>query len=261
MLSPQALLRGIVSRILPSANPDAPQNDVPQRFGRYGEGYVLSVIRKQHLLADEGSYFLVNNNSQTGILSTPATGFVATTPALIVVNTDQPTNPNYRRVYLDFLNLVTTVVGSAASGLVNLQAALVIDTGNRYSSGGTNITANIVSPNGDLTPKSVAQVYFGALTATAATLSARQLSPLRVIRPAVSATVLDVVGETKWFNFGAVEGMLNGSITIANANFIPVPMPAVILGPNQSALLYLWQNVGGTNIAATYAPELGYWER
>lgn len=260
MLSPSALIRGLVARYLPPANPDNLQVDVPARFGRYGESYALSLVRKQHLLADEGSYFLTNNNAQSGILSTPATGFVATTPAAIIYNTDSPTAPNYKRIYLDFLNLVTTVVGSAASGLVNLQAALYLDTGNRYSSGGTEITANIVSPNYDISPKSIARVWFGALTATAAS-AARALSPLRVVRPAVSGTVLDVVGETKWFNFGAVEGMLNGSITIANANFIPVPLPPVIIGPGQSALLYLWQNVGATNVAATYAPELGFWER
>lgn len=261
MLSPAALMRGIVGRQLPAGNLDISQADISQRLGRYGEGYALSMVRKQHLLADEGSYFIANNNAQAGILSSPATGFVATTPALIVANIDSPTNPVAKRVYLDFLNLVTTVVGSAASGLVNLQAALYLDTGNRYSSGGSEITANIVSPNMDLTPKSIAKVYFGALTASAASLSARAISPLRVIRPAVSATVLDVVGETKLFNFGPVENMLNGSITIANANNIPVPMPPIIIGPNQSALLYLWQNVGATPVAATYAPELAWWER
>lgn len=261
MLSPQALMRALVSRNLPSVNADSPNVDVALRAGRYGEQYALSIIRKQHLLADEGAYFMANNNSQTGILSSAATGFVATTPALVIANVDSPTSSSYKRIYLDFLNLVTTVVGSAASGLVNLQAALYLDTGNRYSSGGTEITANIVSPNMDLTPKSIAKVYFGAITAAAATLSARAISPLRVVRPAVSGTVMDVVGETKLFNFGGVEAMLNGSITIANANFIPVPMPPVIIGPGQSALLYLWQNVGATNVAATYAPELAWWER
>jgi hypothetical protein len=175
-------------------------------------------------------------------------------------NNDAPTNPGYKRIYLDYLNLVTTVVGSAASGLVNLQAALYTDVGNRYVSGGTVLTGNITNPNMDLPVSSIASVYFGALTASAATGAVRAISPLRVIRPVVSATVLDVVGETKLFNFGGVEAMLNGSITIANANFIPVPMPPVILGPNQCALLYLWQNVGATNVAATYAPELAHWE-
>lgn len=261
MLSPQALVRGLVSRLLPLANPDSQNLDISLRLARYGEQYTQPLIRKTHGLNDEGSYFIVSNANQTGILSTPATGFVATTPALIVANIDSVANPNAKSVNLDFLNLVTTVVGSAASGLINLQGALYLDNGNRYVSGGSEITANIVSPNMNLTPRSIAKIYFGVLTASAATLSARAICPLRVIRPVVSATVLDVVGETKFFNFGGVEGSLNGSITIANANFITVPMPCVSIGPGQSALLYLWQNVGGSNVAATYAPELAFWER
>jgi len=259
MLAPSALMRGIVSRILPAANPDSPQVDAPTRFGRYGENYILSMVRKQHVLADEGSYFVANTGSATGQISSPATGFVATTPALVVFNSDTLTNPNYKRVYLDFLKLVTTVVGSAASGLVNLQAALYIDNINRYTSGGLQLTA--ASPNMDLSPQPVAKVYFGAITAPAASSAVRVLDGLSVVRTAVSGTVMDVIGEQKLFNFGAVEGNMNGSITIANANNIPVAMPPVILGPQMSALLYLWQNVGGTNVAATYAPNLGWWER
>jgi hypothetical protein len=247
------------SRALPQRVNDT--EAVPMRGSVYGEQVMIPVIRKQHGLLDEGSYFVTNNASQTGILSTPATGFVATTPACVIYNKDSPSNPAAKRINLDYINLVTTVVGSAASGLVNLQGALYLDTGDRYSSGGTDITANIVQPSMDTSFGSIAKVRFGAITATAATGSVRAVCPLRVIRPVVSATVLDVVGETKWFNFGGVEGALNGSITVANANFITVPMPAVSLGPNQSLLLYLWQNVGGTNVAATYAPEVGWWER
>jgi hypothetical protein len=253
-------IRNVIARVLPPPEAEAARN-LPTRVGRYREPYVLTPIRKQHLLADEGSYFVTNNASQTGILSNAAVAWVATTPACVVYNTE--TNPAGKRIYLDFINLVTTVVGSAASGLVNLQAALYLDTGNRYSANGSEITANTVSPNMD-GPKgaaSVAKAYFGAITATAATANVRAVCPLRVVRPAVSGTVLDVVGETKWLNFGGVEGALNGSITVANANFITVPMPPVIIGPNQSALLYLWANNGSVNVAATYAPEIGWWER
>lgn len=256
----EAFLKGWVSRALPQRESDNDPGIV--RVTPYGDVSTVGAVRKQHVLVDEGSYFIASNGSQTGILSTPATGFVATTPAAIIFNTDSPSNSNSKRICLDYMNLVTTVVGSAASGLVNVQAALYLDTGNRYSSGGTEITSTIVNPNMDVAARaSVAKAYFGALTAAAATGSVRAVCPLRVIRPVVSATVVDVVGETKWFNFGGVEGALNGSITIANANFITVPMPAIVIGPGQCALIYLWQNVGGTNVAATYAPEIGWWER
>lgn len=256
----RAQMQGWVSRLLPQAETDNDSGNV--RVGRYGDVWTIGAVRKQHALADEGSYFVTNSGSQTGILSSPATGFVATTPACIIANTDSAANSNAKRIHLDFMNLVTTVVGSAASGLVNLQAALYLDNSNRYASGGTNISSFIVNPNMDVAARaSVAQVYFGALTAAAASGNVRAVCPLRVIRPAVSGTVLDVVGETKWFNFGGVEGSLNGSITIANANFITVPMPPIIIGPGQCALIYLWQNVGATPVAATYAPEFGWWER
>jgi hypothetical protein len=248
-----------VSRALPQTANEGDQAEM--RASRYGEQSVIALLRKQHALVGEGSYFVCNGGGQTGILASPATGWVATTPALVVYNTDRPSNPAARSIFLDYVNLVTTVVGSAASGLVNLQAALYLDTGNRYVSGGTEITANIVNPSMYFPVRnSVMRAWFGAITAAAA-VAPRPVCPLRVIRPAVSGTVLDVVGETKWFNFGGVEGCLNGSITIANANFITVPMPAVEVAPDTCALLYLWQNVGGTNVAATYAPEIGEWER
>jgi hypothetical protein len=260
MLSPQALMKGLVGRLLGVPMQDGAESERAVRMGRFGEQYVRSLVRKQHLLADQGSYFIASNGNQTGILSTPATGFVATTPALIIYNSSRPASARAKWIYLDYMNLVTTVVGSAASGLVNLQGGLYLDSSNRYASGGNEITSSIVNANMDIDPRSsAARVYFGALTAAAA-IQARALCPLRIIRPAVSGTVLDVVGETKWFNFGGVEGALNGSITIANANFITVPLPPVIIGPDECALIYLWQNVGATNVAATYAPEIGYWE-
>lgn len=222
----------------------------------------MEALRKQHSLARAGSYFIApGNGNQTGILGSAAVGYVATTPILVVYNGNLG-GPNKKNLYLDYLNLVTTVVGSAASGLVNLQGAVYLDAGNRYSSGGTDISANIVNPNMGITAdtRSGAKVYFGAITAAAASGDVRAVCPLRILRPAVSGTVLDVVGETKLFNFGGVEAMLNGSLTAANANFIPVPLPPIVIGPGRCALLYLWQNNGATNVAATYAMELGYWE-
>lgn len=257
----EVITRGRVSRTLPQRHIDGARDGEPIRTGCYDEQYMLPMVRKQHLLADEGSYFVANSGSQTGILSSAATGFVATTPGCIVYNTDAPTNTAAKRIYLDFLKLVTTVVGSAASGLVRVEGAVYIDTGNRYSSGGTEITANIVNPNMDVAKSlSVARVWFGALTATAAA-AARAIDPYFIFRATVSGTVADVVGEQKVLNFGGVEAMINGSITVANANNIPVPLPPVIIGPNQSALIYLWQAVGATNVAATYAPTVAWWER
>lgn len=254
----KAFMQGIVSRILPSAFQDDRDDLRPLRIWRYGEMTTISRIRKTHVLNDEGTYF-VCNNAQTGVASPTGTTFAATTALLNIYNSDSVSSPNAKRVHLDYAALITTAAGSFASGGVNLQIVLTIDSGDRYSSGGSDLTANIVSPNMDLTPKSVAKVRFGALTLTSATSSARTICGLRILRPTVSATVADVVGEQKLLNFGGVEQMLNGSITVANANNIPLSMPCISIGPGQSANVHFIMN-GTTPGAASYAPEIAWWE-
>jgi hypothetical protein len=211
-------------------------------------------MSKQHDLVNSGSYYIASAGSQTGILASPAVGYVATTPTLLVFNESSD-----KRVNLDYLCLVTTVVGSAASGLVVMEAALAIDVGNRYTSGGTEITSYTVGSKLGTPNRGSARVFFGAITATA-TGQQRILCPLRIVRPAVSGTVADVIYETKYFNFGGVEGMSQTVISVALNYVVTVQMPAVSIGPGESALFYLWQLVGATPVAATYVPELGWWE-
>jgi hypothetical protein len=107
--------------------------------------------------ADEGCYF-VTNNAQTGIAMTTTVAFSATAPFLIIQNTAAAGG---KKIYLDYLDLVTTAAGSAASGLTLIQAAVYLDSILRYSSGGTNLTANIASPNMALSPTSVRRCLCG----------------------------------------------------------------------------------------------------
>lgn len=257
MPSPSAVFRSFVQRALASILPDNPNVDTAIRLASYGELYNQPLIRKVHNLVDEGSYFVANNN-QAGIAGPAVASFGATTPLLIVTN-NYPASSNLR-VYLDYLALVTTAAGSWASAGVNEQLVLVVDSANRYSSGGNTLTPNNPNPGAASSTAPKVGVYFGTPTASAAGSSAATISGLRILRPAVSATVPDVVGELKVLNFGGVEAMLNGSITIANANMISHPMPPVVLPPGASALLYFILN-GTTPGAVSFAPELGLFVR
>jgi len=257
MLSPQALLRGLVQRALPGAiNPDTPNIDVAFRLASYGELYNQPLVRKAHNLADEGSYY-TTNNAQTGIASAYNTAFTATAPFLLVYNG----NTAGQRVYLDYLALVAIAAGACTTTAGYIAGALVVDTGNRYSSGGTNLTANIVNPNYAATTTTPAgvSVYAGAITATAAS-AARTIVGVRNLRPNVSTTVINVVGDMNLINFGSVEGA-TGTIVIANANIMPQAFPPVVVPPQSSALFYLTYPVMSAPSAATFAPELGFWVR
>src|SRR6266853_934272 len=181
MLSPQALIRGLVSRALPSLNPDGANNDVALRLDPYGGAYTQPLVRKTHNLADEGSYF-VTNNAQTAIVPTYATAFSATTPFITIYNNST------LRAYLDYLALVNVVAGTCSTAIGYTALAIAVDTGNRYSSGGTNLTANIVNCGASAIGNPGLTIFCGAITATAA-VAARNIVGVRNIRPGVSTAL------------------------------------------------------------------------
>ena len=255
-LSPQALLKGLVQRTLPSLNSDSTNTDVSLRQATYGEIYNQPLVRKAHNLSDEGSYF-VANNAQTAIVPSYLTAYTATSPFITIFNNN--TNPAYR-VYLDYINLVAAVAGTFASGGVQTAAAVVIDQGNRFTSGGTPLTPQ--STNMALaasTPNVV--VNCGAIVATAASGSVRTIVGQRNIRPANSATVIGNIGDQLQLNFGSVEGNVNGSMVVTNPSFVPQSVPPIVIGPQQTALVYIWYPGATTPAAATYLPEIGFWVR
>src|SRR4051812_25515395 len=90
-------------RALPTPVPDGIQQQL-LRGGRYREQYVLSAIRKQYLLGDEGTYF-VANNSGTGVATVAApTAFSDTAPMFTLHNTSGSGDQNVaRRVYIDWI--------------------------------------------------------------------------------------------------------------------------------------------------------------
>jgi hypothetical protein len=258
-LSSQGLIRALVAKGLPPPNFDGFNNDVALRLWTYGELVTMPLVRKAHSLAVEGTYYVVNN-AQTGIVPTYGTGLVATSPFIVIQNQTLPAlNQN---LYLDYIALTSIAAGACTTAVGYTAASVVIDNILRYTSGGTNLTGSIVSPNmGAGVNNSSATVYCGAIVAPAASGAARTVVGIRNVRPGVSTTVINVVGDNIVFNFGGVEAANAGSVTVANASLIPVPMPPVVIGPGQAALLYLWYPVLTAPSAATYAPEIGFWVR
>lgn len=251
-LSPQALVRGLVARALPTFNQDSSNSDVGLRLDSYGSQYTQPLVRKTHVLADEGSYFTVNN-AQTGIVPTYGTAFSATAPFITIYNNST------LRAYLDYAALVAIAAGAQTTTAGYTALAMAVDTGNRYSSGGTNLTANLVSAGASAIGNPGLTIFCGAITTTAA-IAARNIVGVRNLRPSVSTLVINVVGDMNLLTFGSVEGAV-GSITIANANIMPQALPPMIIGPNQTGLIYLWYPVMSAPSAATYAPEIGLWIR
>lgn len=249
----QSTIQGVVARAMSAIGwqPDGIQSQGDGlRIGRYGELYALSLVPDMGMLADEGSLFTVNN-AQTGVItSATVTAFSATNPFMIIYNKD--VQPNGKRIALDYAAFVVTVLGGA--GQTSVQCAVSIDTGNRYTSGGTEITGNIVNPNFDAGNTSIARVWAGNITATAATSNVRNVVGNRYLKGAV-----EVVADTYMLKFGGVDAPLLAGAA-GTAYTMVQNVPKVIVGPGESALIYLWFPTI-TTTGVTMLPEATWVER
>jgi hypothetical protein len=219
---------------------------VTQRADGYGSPIVNNLVQKNHLLAREGSY-LINQNPTIGtgvkLQGDTTTAWVATTPSILLVNTDP-----VRNLYVDYIKLLITIVGA---GLAQLQAAAILDIVNRYASSGTEVTANTVCPfTGVSNINTAVKVYYGA-TASAAT-AARQIGR------AVLRGAIPVVNDQYVLSFGggessAAASAIGGTGIIAQA----YPMGPAVVAPGGSFLLYLFAASMSTSPSCEY--EIGMW--
>src|SRR5438132_1803253 len=120
----EAFLKGWVSRMLPQAEQDNDPGIV--RLGRFGDVWTIGGVRKQHGLADEGSYFVANNGGTGAATSATPTSFVDTAPILAIYNQDSAGNQNSKRLHLDWIRLTQTAAGTAG---VNFRVQVKIGSG------------------------------------------------------------------------------------------------------------------------------------
>jgi len=265
MLSPQLLAKTLVSRILPAAQIDGPESERSLRGGRYGEAFVASIVRKSHVLADEGSYYTANN-LQTAITGQAVSAYDATKPSIVIFNSDSPSNPTAKRIYLDYIALVAggTAYSNATSNTVSL-CSIATDNVNRYSSGGTALTVQNVNQDAPTRP-SVGLAYAGAITTTTAN-ALRTLSGQRLFRLPVSATALSLANVDRWnINFGGVEQVIDLQTQIsatleATAVARSISFPPVVIGPGQSFLFNIATICNSSPVGGTLHYDLGWWER
>src|SRR6266436_890740 len=102
---------GVVARLLPAPLPDDQAVQVSGRRGRYAETSTRDIVPWRYAMADEGSYFTATNatlgtSSGLGALTTSYSDLKA---IFQMQNTDQPSNPAAKSIYLDYLRLMITV--------------------------------------------------------------------------------------------------------------------------------------------------------
>jgi hypothetical protein len=195
------------------------------RCTTYGEPMTVSVYGSRTPdLAREGSRWVVTNVPGTAIVDPNASGFVTTTPCFLLANT----NPvGGRWIYPVRLKMTVTAAGTSST---NFDTQWYVDTGNRYTSGGTALTP--VNPNLNvLNTLTGAVVHFGAITATAANAQ-------RLIHACRERTVIKVIGDEYTWEFGHTTAASIGMPTDGTLQLTKTELVTPVALPPQSSLLF-----------------------
>lgn len=194
---------------------------------------VANLSSRDHQLADSGSlYVAINPTAGTGIVGPVSTTFDEAKALMTVYNGGS------LYIYPQTLQLYCTVIGTTGT---RQDYTHTLDTGNRYSSGGTALTK--ANTNMASSATSAAIITFGALVTTAASGSRRLLGNHQTREAAI-----EVVGDMVEFNFGGAQSQ-SGSRVATVADF-QRSLPAVVIGPAQTWTLHFWRasiTVGVTN--------------
>lgn len=241
---------GKTNLVLPTGVADGNQAQI--RTSRYGDIFGIVPLPEGIAGAGEGTYFKATNPTfGTGIAQSIQATWVATNAIAILRNTSaSATGPT---IYPSFIRLICTAAGSTTSS-GNL--GITIDNSNRYSSGGSSLTP--VNANMGSAVASVADVKFGAITATAASGSVRQVSRAQL---KTQASPCWTIGDEVIIVFGDPNGEggnLSGTTTLRMA--VPVGSVALPANANHSMIVHLW-NTANVTTAPSWEVEMGWWER
>ncbi len=227
------------------------------RYSAYGESVVEVITGKQQMLADEGSYFLTRTPTVgTGVASiTAPTAYVATSPYIIVSNSNQVGGKN---IWMDYIKLNLLTAGTSST---NLQYATALDSIARYSSGGSGGSGTGLASilQGPLPNNSGSQYGSGALVYAGALVAVAAGTQNRILQNGFLRSAIAVVNDQYYFNFAGDDqvdqGLISGAAIVQRA----IPHSPVCIAPGGSFLFHLF---GASMAAATTCEvEVGHVER
>jgi hypothetical protein len=226
------------------------RTNLSNRVNPFGDQTVQPMGKDAYGFADEGSYFVARNPTiGTGIAGIAAATTASDLETLLYIR-NGASAADGTRIYLDYLRLVPTAAGTNGTTTVFYSW---IDSGERYTSGGSTITP--VNCNQDSGTTTNAAVRFGALVTTAASSAKRTVGG-----GALRLGVIKVIGDIYQFDFGGYRQDLPPTVTSGTAQiFFPWRHAPVVLGPGQCFGLEVF--AASQSVAASFEFELGYFER
>lgn len=230
---------GIVARLRAALSVVADGTNQIFRTNQLGEQ--ISAPSGAIAFAIEGSTFVTSTptpGTAVALGVAAATAFSATAPAILIRNTDSVGGKDLivRRLRLTSVGVNTTAT--------SLECAVVVDSINRYVSGGAARTP--VNTRADSAVATISQFWDAsvAIVASAATASSRYIGRMKL------RTGVNVAGDCYSLAFGSEPTTETGALSGTVASLFALSMPALVIPPQGSALIYLWSPA--QTVAPTY---------
>jgi hypothetical protein len=239
-----SLLGLYTAQARPSVTADG--NNVKGRAGQYGDLFTIPILNPLQSCAAEGSYFKACNTTPgTGIAQSIITSYTATSPILTLYN------GGTKQIIPDYIRLINSVAGATTT---SSDLVIATDEINRFSSGGTLLTANNVLSGSSIA--SAAVIYFGAITALTASI------PKIVGRAKlkVAAAPCWIIYDQVIMTFGQAPMAAVTNRTATTATDIPTSLGPVVINPGHSLVVYIYNTANATT-APSWEIEMGYVER
>ena len=234
---------------LPTFTADSTAVVTPSRADNYGAAIVNALTGKEFGAVAEGTYFsAITPTPGTGVIGHAAPTTFDETKAYIYIYNAAAAGSNVT-IYPQFLQLHDTAV---SVGDARMQFTVTIDSSNRYSSGGSNLTVN--NCNGRSTIATVGTTAkVGAAVLAAATGSRRILGNINF------RGTIDVVEDVYEIVFGGIGGGTGtgsrvATVMDASRTFVPVAIP-----PGWGMAIHQW--AGSQSTGPTFEVIFGWIER
>lgn len=236
----------MIATALPSRTPDSSAIATPTRADNYSSAIVLPLGSKETFLAGEGTYF-------TGITPTPGTGVIGHAAPTTFDQTKAYiylfNNSSTVSLYPQFLQLHNTAV---SVGDTRVQFTLVLDSTNRFASGGSNLTVNNTNmPSAIATQATTAKI--GAVVLATNTAASRTIGNI------VFRGTIDVVEDVYEIVFAGVGGGSTTGSRVATVGDFSRTFAPICVGPQQGLAIHQWAT--GQSTGPTYEAIMGWVER
>lgn len=238
----------VVSRRRPTPVTDGLNGASNDRRSPYGDAVAYQTER--NALADEGSYYTVNNPTiDTTVAYGIITTYVATTPMFLIANT-APVGG--RSIFLDFIKLRVTVAPASAT---NWKYVVDVDSSQRLSTaptGGANRTVNNVNPS---LPNDFEGQVWAFTGGTVLTVMAG--TSIRTVAHGAIAMSIPLALDELVIAFG--QGDLASAPATAVSRRVAAAPPCVIPPGCSAAIHQFGTGNAVTGLSAEYS--LGMWQR